>query len=98
MELEKKEGVVIKALDYQENKRIITIFTPGGLLSLIATIHQTQPSSLILTTTLCIAEFYYKRNPSNLHSLKEGSIVGSHLNYNTSYPHLETAMSFIRHS
>lgn len=96
MELEKKEGIVVKSFNYQENKRIITVFTENGLLSLIATLSQKNPSSSLLTTPLCIGEFFYKKTSSQLHILKEGSVLSSYQNYNTSYPHIETAFSFIQ--
>lgn len=96
MELEKKEGIVVKSFNYQENKRIITVFTESGLLSLIATLHQKNPSLQLLTTPLCIGEFFYKKTSKQLYSLKEGSILSSYQNYNTSYPHIETAFSFLQ--
>lgn len=95
MELEKKEGIVVKSFNYQENKRIITIFTESGLLSLVATVYQKNPSSLLLTTPLCIGEFLYKKTSSQLYSLKEGSVLNSYRSYNTSYSHLETAFSLM---
>jgi DNA repair protein RecO (recombination protein O) len=96
MELEKKEGIVVKATPYQDTKRIVTLFTPDGLLSLMATVYPKQPNSILLTTPLCIAEFCYKRNASDLHFLKEGSIMSSHLNYNTSYARLEAAFALLK--
>ena len=95
MELEKKEGIVVKSFNYQENKRIITIFTEDGLLSLVAKVYQNNPSSNLLTTPLCVGEFFYKKSSSQLHTLKEGSVFSSYRSYNTSYPHLETAFSFL---
>lgn len=96
MELEKREGIVVKTVDYQDTKRIITIFTEEGLLTLMATLYHKQPHSILLTSPLCIAEFCYKRSASDLHFLKEGAIISSHLNYNTSYARLDAAFTLLK--
>jgi DNA repair protein RecO (recombination protein O) len=95
MELEKKEGVVVKSLNYQEHQRIITLFTEEGLISLICKIYPKNPHSLLLTTPLCRGEFLYKKTSSELQLLKEGTVLSSHHRYNLSYAHLKTAFSFL---
>lgn len=90
------EGIVVKSIHYQESKRIITLFTREGLLTLMATVYPKQPHSVSLTTPLCIADFCYKKNDSDLHFLKEGSIISSHTSYNTSYARLEAAFCLLK--
>lgn len=96
MTVETIEGIVIKSINYQDSKRIITLFTHQGLLTLMATVYPKQPLSVLLTTPLCIAEFCYKKNPSDLHFLKEGSVLHSHLSYNTSYARLQSAFLILK--
>lgn len=96
MQLQEREGIVLKTLPYQENKRIISIFTDIGILQLIVTLSSSNTRLLSLTTPLSHALFIYQKRPSELHLFKEASLLSSHLNYNNSYEHLETAMALIQ--
>jgi len=96
MKIETTEGIVLKTTPYQDHKRIVTLFTEEGLLTLMATVYPKHSHALLLTSPSCVAEFCYQRNASDLHFLKEGSIISSHLRYNTSYARLETAFAFLQ--
>lgn len=96
MQLEEREGIVLKTLPYQENKRIISIFTDIGILQLIVTLSSSNTRLLSLTTPLAHAVFIYQKRPSELHLFKEGSLLSSHLSYTNSYEHLQTAMLLLQ--
>lgn len=96
-EKEKKvEGIVVKALDYQENKRIFTLFTPEGLLSLITTLTEKQPHRRLLSSLLSKGEYCFLDSSSPLKKVKDASLLSTYLNYKHSYEHLETASFFVR--
>jgi DNA repair protein RecO (recombination protein O) len=96
MPLQEREGIVLKTVPYQDNKRIISVFTDVGILQLIVTLSSSNTHLLSLTTPLSHALFLYQERPSQLHLFKEGSLLSSHLAYQTSYEHLETAMILIQ--
>jgi len=96
LNLEEVEGIVLKTLPYQENKRIISVFTENGILQFIVTLSSSNTHLLSLTTPLSHALFIYQPRSSQLHLFKEGSLLSSHLDYSRSYQHLETAMVLIQ--
>jgi len=92
MQEERTHGVVLRCLDYRERERIITLFTPFGLISLI--VKGIQPRSshlLILTTLFCEGEFLFKKGRSDLYSFIDGSVVDAHLLLRTQLPFVQTA-------
>jgi DNA repair protein RecO (recombination protein O) len=77
---ERTQGIVLRALDYRENQRIITLFTPLGLISLIVKRIQRRSSHLLtLTSLFCEGEFLFKKGRSDLHAFIDGSVMDVHL-------------------
>lgn len=80
MQEEKTEGIVLRSLEYKDSQRIITAFTPLGLISLIVKgISHRNGQTLTLTSPFCEGEFLFKRNRSDLLAFLDGSIIDSHL-------------------
>lgn len=77
---ERTQGIVLRSLDYRENQRIITLFTPLGLISLIVKRIQRRSSHLLtLTTLFCEGEFLFKKGRSDLYAFLDGSVLDVHL-------------------
>jgi len=77
---EQVEGIVLRAQDYKENERLITLFTPLGILSLIARgIGSKHKSLLALTTPLCHGEYHIQPGRSDLIRLRDGTVLNEHL-------------------
>jgi len=91
MSLEEKEGIVLKSFPYQENKRIISLFTEEGLFQLLVRLSKTSNHLNALTTPLAHGLFIYKTKASQLHEFQEASLISSHDRYLRSYTHLESA-------
>lgn len=96
MTLEKVEGIVLKSFDYQEHKRIFTLFTEHGLLSCVTTLSQKKSEGLLLSTPLSQGEFIYVVKNASLKTVKEGSLNRSYLDYKTSYHLLESATNCLQ--
>jgi|SRR5579862_227667 len=92
MQEERTQGIVLRSLDYKDSQRIITAFTPMGLVSLIVKgITQRAMGLLNLTTPFCEGEFVFKRTRSDLLSFLDGSVIDSHLSLRERLSSLETA-------
>lgn len=77
---EKTEGIVLRCQDYKECHRIITLYTPQGITSLIVHgISRKKPRLLTLTTPFCHGEYFYRGGRSGLPSFRDGSILDDHL-------------------
>ena len=87
----KIEGIVVKALDYEEHKRIFVLFTETGFLHLITKLKNQQPHRRLLSSVLSKGEFCYKDSTSSLKTILDGTLVSTYLNYSQSYAHLEAA-------
>ncbi|QVL58110.1 MAG: DNA repair protein RecO [Simkaniaceae bacterium] len=90
---EKTEGIVLKAVPFKENDRILSLFTPDqGVMSLyVRGLSRKNPSLVNLATPLCRAEFLFRKGRSDLHRFIDGSIIDLHLPMRRSYRHLEYA-------
>ena len=89
---EKTEGIVLRSLDYKDNQRIITLFTPQGLLSLIVKGLNSRNTQLTtLTSPFSQGEFLFKRGRSDLLSFLDGSLIDSHLFLREQLSSIETA-------
>lgn len=89
---EKTEGIVLRSQDFKERHRIITLFTPQGLISLIVkNISRKNSRLLSLTTPFCHGEYHYRRNNSELLHFHDGAIIDEHLNLRQSYGILQAA-------
>lgn len=92
MQEERTQGVVLRSLEYRDRERIITVFTPFGLLSLIVKAIGRRSSHLLtLTTLFCEAEFLFKKGRSDLYSFIDGGVIDAHLLLRAQLPFLQTA-------
>jgi DNA repair protein RecO (recombination protein O) len=92
MQEERTYGIVLRSLDYRDGQRIITLFSPLGLISLIVKRIQRRSSYLLtLTTLFCEGEFLFKRGRSELYSFVDGGVIDAHLPLRAQLPFLQTA-------
>jgi DNA repair protein RecO (recombination protein O) len=92
MHSEKTEGIVLRSLDYKDTQRIITVFTPLGLVSLIVKgISKRSLSLLTLSSLFCQGEFVFKRGKGELLHFLDGSVIDAHLALRKRLPSLEGA-------
>ncbi|MDJ0652337.1 MAG: DNA repair protein RecO [Simkaniaceae bacterium] len=90
---EKTEGIVLKAVPFEENDRILSLFSPDqGIVTLyVRGLSKKKPTLVNLTTPLCRAEFLFRKGRSNLYRFIDGTILDLHLPLRRSYRHLEYA-------
>lgn len=93
MNEEKTEGIVLKAIPFKENDRILTLFTPDrGVMSLyVRGLSKKKPSLVNLTTPFCRAEFLFRQGRSDLYRFIDGTILDLHLPLRRSYHNLKYA-------
>jgi len=93
MREEKTEGIVLRALDYKDRQKIITVFTVEcGLISLIVKgISRRALRLLALTSPFCRAEFHFARGRSDLYRFIDGTVLDENLSLRQKYSFLETA-------
>ena len=90
MKEEKGEGIILHSLEYKEQERIISIFTPhSGMISLIVKQLSKKNLTLVtLTTPFCRSEFIYSKGKSDLYRFIDGTILDPHLSIRQSLSHL----------
>lgn len=94
MQTEKIEGIVLRSQDYKESHRIITLFTPEGLISLIVRgISRKNTRLLSLTTPFCNAEYHFHKGRGELLSFRDGTLLDDHLSLRHSLKSLQLAGS-----
>ncbi len=94
MQEEKTEGIVLRSQDYKERQRIITLFTPQGLISLIIrNISRKNTRLLSLTTPFCNGEYHFRRGRTDLMSFHDGTVLNDHLCLRHSLKSLQVAGS-----
>jgi DNA repair protein RecO (recombination protein O) len=92
MHEEKTEGIVLRSQDYQEHHRIITLFSPQGLISLIVKgISRKNARLLTLTTPFSHGEYIYRQGQSELFRFYDGTIFDDHLNLRQHLQSLQAA-------
>lgn len=92
MHEERTQGIVLRSLDYKDSQRIITAFTPIGLISIIVKgITRRGAPRLQLTSCFSEAEFVFKRGRSDLLSFLDGSMIDGHLSLRERLSSLQTA-------
>ena len=79
--MEKTEGITLQSIPYKERQRIVTIFTKkNGIISIIIkNLSSKKPKFFSLNSPFCLAEFIYKTGRSNIHFLKDATILNEHL-------------------
>jgi len=92
---EKAEGIVLRAFDYKDRQRIITLFTQEtGLISLIIKgISKKNFRLLSLSTPFSQVEVHFKKGKSDLFRYIDGTIIDEHLRLREQYAYLQTAGS-----
>lgn len=93
---EKHEGLVLRSIDYKDQQKIITLFTPTrGLISLIVKgINRKRAHLLTLTSPLTQAEYHFTIRRSDLYSFQDGTPINTHNNLRNNLRHLQTAVGF----
>lgn len=84
------EGIILKAIDYQETKRILTVFTPNGLLSFIAYLSKKQGTTA-LTQPLTLALFTFKKATHDLLKIKEISLLDTQIAIRSDFDKIQSA-------
>lgn len=95
---EKQEGLVLRAINYRDRQRIITVFTKDrGLISLIVKgIHRKRLDLMALTTPLSQAEYHYTIGRSDLYQFRDGTLLACNLELRESALSLETGGQIIQ--
>lgn len=92
MHEEKTEGIVLRSQDYKERHRIITLFSPLGLISLIVkSISRKNAHLLTLTTPFSHGEYIYLQGRSDLLRFHDGTVLDDHLDLRQHLKLLQTA-------
>lgn len=93
MQEKRSEGVVLRAIPYQEKQHIVRAFTPDrGLISLFV-----RSSTSILVTPLTRATFVYREKPNkDLFPVKEAALLDAHINLRHDYDRLSAACAMAR--
>jgi DNA repair protein RecO len=86
---ERTQGIVLRSLDYKDNQRIVTAFTPIGLISLI--VKSIAKKNSALTTPFCVAEFVLRKGRSDLRFFLDGTVLDSHISLREKLPSLQAA-------
>lgn len=85
---EKTPGLLLQSIPYLDQKKILKIFTPEGLVSLFA-----KTSTL---TPFCIAEWVYQKTEKELYPLKEAALLDPLSALRQSYPIITAAGSIAK--
>ncbi|MBS0619911.1 MAG: DNA repair protein RecO [Verrucomicrobia bacterium] len=94
MENGQTEGIILKSLDYREQSRIITLFSPEGLISLII---RGVSRKIPFTIPLNRIECHYRRGRSDLLSFLDGTLLDDHQSLRTSLASLQAAGTLSSH-
>lgn len=84
------EGIILKAMDYQESKRILTVFTSSGLLSFIVYVSKKQ-GTMALTQPLTHALFTFKKSNQELLKLQEISLLNAQVLIRNDFDKIQSA-------
>lgn len=86
---EKCEGVLLQAIPYLGQKKILKVFTPElGLISLMA---KSSGAMSALTHPFCTAEWVFFKGKKELHTLKDGSLLDPLPELKATYERLSAA-------
>lgn len=85
------EAIVLQAIAFKEYDRILTLFSPNGLIKMFAKGKKNDFHFAALTSPLTYAEFHYTPGRKELHRLHEGSIINQNLILRQKYEHLVAA-------
>jgi len=92
MHEERIEGIVLRSQDYKERHRIITLFSPQGIISLIVKgISRKNARLLALTTPFSHGEYVCRQGRSELWSFLDGTLLNDHLTLRENLKSLQAA-------
>jgi len=96
--LEKHEGLVLKAIDFKDRQKIITLYTPTrGLLSLIVKgINRKKSHLLTLTSPFTRGEYHIQIGRSQLYTFLDGTPLTTHHDLRRTLPHLNAATTLAK--
>ena len=72
-EWEKQEGILLQAIPYLEIHRILKVFTPDGLISLMA--KHVKATAAAHTVPFCRAEWVYRKTQTEIQSIKDATLI-----------------------
>lgn len=85
----KTEGIVLKAIAYQDKDRIVTLFTKNeGVISLFV---KKASSHSAITSPFSLAEYVYKRGRKDLNYFIDGSLIDPQFLLREKYESIQTA-------
>lgn len=86
------EGIVLKSFPFKENDRILTLFSPEGILKFfVKGSKKTLLPLLPLVTPFTVAEYFYLPREGGLHRFQEGSLLQQNLAIRDRFATLEAA-------
>jgi DNA repair protein RecO len=93
MQHQESEGLVLRAIEYKQQQKILTLLTRNqGIIHLIAKgINQKKSHLFSLTTPFSIGEFHYTIHRSELYSLRDATLKNAHLELRTNLSYLQAA-------
>lgn len=92
---EKTEGIVLRAFDYKDRQRIVTLFSQdAGIISVIMKgLSKKNYRLLSLSTPFSQIEILYAKGKSDLFRFVDGTMLGENLRLREQYAYLQTAGS-----
>jgi len=93
MKEEKINGIILKAIPYQDHHHIVSAFTgEKGMIQLfIRGTHRSRRSSHAICTPLVLAELLFRSKSSGLHSFHDGHVIDPFSNLRSNYQKLDAA-------
>jgi DNA repair protein RecO len=90
------EAVVLQAIPFKEYDRILTLFSPSGLLKLfLKSSKRNYLHTAALASPFTCADFHFTPGRKDLHRFEEGNIVNQHLSLRMDYETFLAAESMI---
>lgn len=94
IEEERVEGIVLQSRAYKENQRLITLFTPQGVLGVLLKGLQTAKGYRgALAEPFSYGEYQLQKGRSELYSCKEGAVLSGYIGLRQELRFLQTAGS-----
>lgn len=85
---EKTPGLLLQAIPYLGQQKILKIFTPGsGLISMVSK----RVKNTALVSPFCLAEWVYKKGNRDIYPLVDGSLIDGLYDLRKSYESLSAA-------
>lgn len=89
---EKIEAIVLRSQDYQERHRIISLYSPKGLITMIVkNISKKNTRLICLTSVFTYGEYLFSESKSSLLRFIDGSVIDEHLMLRSNFRFIQTA-------